>query len=137
MRASKPAAPLFSSHHCLGGASSEEADLGSVDAPWSRLVRNQKERTCHFSNVCFDGQRQGWSYFADASEFVGSRKRFSAGLDVWGRGDFGFARAGPPASEDMSFRLHRRPPMHQYTNAPMYQSMHRCANAPANAPIHL
>ena len=107
MRASKP--PVFSSHHCLGGASSEEADLGSVDAPWSRIVRNQKERTCQFTNVCFDGQRQGWSYFADASEFVGSRKRFSAGLDVWGRGDFGFARAGPPASEDMSFRLHRRP----------------------------
>ena len=109
MRASSAPAKLFSSHHCLGGASSEEADLGSVDAPWSRVVRNQKERTCQFTNVCFDGQRQGWSYFADTSEFVGSRKRFSAGLDVWARGDFGFARAGPPASEDISFRLHRRP----------------------------
>ena len=111
MAATRAAAPLFSSHHCLGGASSDEADLGSVDAPWARIVRNQKERTCHFTNVCFDGQRQGpsWSYFADATEFVGNRKRFSAGLDVWARGDFGFARAGPPASEDMSFRLHRRP----------------------------
>ena len=109
MRASSAPAKLFSSHHCLGGASSEEADLGSVDAPWSRVVRNQKERTCQFTNVCFDGQRQGWSYFADTSEFVGSRKRFSAGLDVWARGDFGFARAGPPASEDISFRLLRRP----------------------------
>ena len=109
LRASSAPARLFSSHHCLGGASSEEADLGSVDAPWSRVVRNQKERTCQFTNVCFDGQRQGWSYFADTSEFVGSRKRFSAGLDVWARGDFGFARAGPPASEDISFRLYRRP----------------------------
>ena len=41
----------FSTHLCLGGwdagaDSAGRADLGSVDVPWARLARNQKERTC-------------------------------------------------------------------------------------------
>ena len=97
---------LHSSHVCLGGWDGGadalgRADLGSVDAPWARLVRNQKERTCLFRNVCFDGAREGWVYFARGNEFQHA-KRVRAAVDVWARGDF--AQMGE-ISEDHSFAL--------------------------------
>ena len=106
-------APPYSSHVCLGGwdagaDADGRADLGSVDAPWARLVRNQKERTCLFRNVCFDGKSSGsgsvgWTYYAQPHEFTGAR-RFRAGVDIWARGDF--ARMGE-VSEDHTFALLR------------------------------
>ena len=78
-----PGPEMHSSHVCLGGTGVDEPDLGSVDAPWRRLARNQKERTCLFTNVCYDSAQAGWAYYADAHEFTSSeRLRFSAGLDV-------------------------------------------------------
>ena len=109
-----PSPGAFSSHFCLGGWDAGTdgtgiADLGSVDVPWARLQRNQKERTCVFRNVCYHagkhhagkGADLGWVYFAQRDEFRMS-KRVRAGVDVWARGDF--ARMGD-VSEDHSFAL--------------------------------
>ena len=71
----------MSSHMCLGGWDANPngaggVDLGSVDAPWPQLVRNQKERTCVFRNVCFDGRDgvRSWVYYAQNGEFAGARR---------------------------------------------------------------
>jgi hypothetical protein len=99
---------VFSTHHCLGGwdgrpdATGVGVDLGSLDR--GGLHRNQKERTCLFSNVCFDRRGPGtWVYFATDDEFVGAQ-RVHAGVDVWARGDF--AHSGSSAV-DHTFELRR------------------------------
>ena len=111
----------FSSHRCLGSTDIDEPDLSSVDAPWPRVLRNQKERTCVFENVCFDVRGDGWTYFADQHEFAASSRRraFRAGIDVWARGNFG--RQGL-VSEDLTFQLQRRPipPRAVYLDAPLH-----------------
>ena len=102
--------PRYSSHLCVGGWSvNGDADLGSVDVPQQLLARNAKERTCLFRDVCFrsrrDGQAGQWVYFARQGEFR-QRRRFTAGVDIWARGNFGNT-AG--ISEDHSFALVREP----------------------------
>lgn len=103
---------IHSSHHCIGGWDvgadvNGQVDLGSVDAPWPRLVRNQKERSCLFRNVCFNGSAGAgsgsWVYFASDDE-LSAKTRMRAGVDVWARGDFG--RMGE-ISEDHSFAIVR------------------------------
>ena len=111
----------FSSHRCLGSTDIDEPDLSSVDAPWPRVLRNQKERTCVFENVCFDVRGDGWTYYADQHEFSTSSRRrtFRAGIDVWARGNFG--RQGL-VSEDLTFKVQRRPipPRAAYLDAPLH-----------------
>mgnify|MGYP004320876589 FL=1 len=83
------AAGRWSDHRCLG-APDAGLDIGGVDFGGSqtrRLHRNQKERTCIFHNVCYDGalvdsKPAGWTYFAHPDEFVGL-DAFAAGVDVW------------------------------------------------------
>ena len=85
---------MHSSHNCLGGwdvqadSSNGAIDLNSIDAPWTQLARNQKERTCVFRNVCFDGRQRSWVYYAAAGEFRGMRQ-VRAAVDIWARGGFG------------------------------------------------
>ena len=102
-----PSAPVYSSHHCLGGwdaghGAGGRANIGSVDAPYPRLTRNQKERTCLFRNVCFDGE-SGWLYHARPQEFQGAH-RVRAAVDIWARGDF--ARSAG-VSVDHTFAISR------------------------------
>ena len=122
------ARPVFSSHRCVGGwdarttdvsASNTLVDLGSIDGPRLALLRNQKERTCVFRNVCFDGQTRNsqmgsWVYFARSDEFRSAPKRVHANVDIWARGNFGntdrisvdhhfeLSRAAVPSSADGS-----------------------------------
>jgi hypothetical protein len=92
-----------SSHYCLGGwdpvPPTQSADLGSVDAPWSQLARNQHERGCLFRNICFTGSGN-WNYYASPDEFQ-EAETLRAGVDVWSRG--GFGRDLPP--RDRTFHV--------------------------------
>ncbi|KAL1503134.1 hypothetical protein AB1Y20_011196 [Prymnesium parvum] len=122
-----------SSHRCLGawdGGSEWHggADLGTVDAPRHRLLRNQKERSCLFHHVCFDRRRRGWAYFARPAEFSSARS-FPTGVDIWARGDFARAAA---LSVDHSFAVHRGgvPSRGAYFSAPLLIKV--AALAPAN-----
>ena len=98
-----------SSHRCIGGwdvgvdASSTGTDLESVDAPFARLARNQKERTCLFRQVCFSNG--SWVYFAKGDEFRG-QSRAQGGIDIWARGDFGHQA---DFSVDHTFALRHSP----------------------------
>ncbi|KAL3913565.1 MAG: hypothetical protein SGPRY_007938, partial [Prymnesium sp.] len=123
----------LSSHTCLGGwdGGSDQlggADIGSVNAPPHRLLRNQKERSCLFRHVCFDAKKGVWTYFAPPGEFraVG---RFAAGVDIWARGDF--SRASH-FSVDQHFVVHRGVPSDRvrYLDAPVLIKI--AALAPAN-----
>ena len=54
-------------------------DLGSLDRG---DASQPEERTCLFSNVCFDSHAPGtWVYFARDDEFVG--QALHAGVGVW------------------------------------------------------
>jgi len=94
---------MRSSHHCLGGwdpvPPTESADLGTVDAPWGQISRNQHERGCVFRNVCFRAGGE-WNYYAPLGEFE-EVETLRAGVDVWSRG--GFGRNLPP--KDQPFRV--------------------------------
>ena len=117
------AAGRWSDHRCLG-APDAGLDIGGVDFGGSqtrRLHRNQKERTCIFHNVCYDGalvdsKPAGWTYFAHPDEFVGL-DAFAAGVDVWARGDFG---GNGNRSVDHTFRVrHASVPAHaEYLQTP-------------------
>lgn len=94
---------MRSAHHCLGGwdpvSPTQSVDLGSVDAPWSQLSRNQYERGCLFRNICFTGSGD-WNYYASPGEFL-EAETLRAGVDVLSRG--GFGRDLPP--RDRIFRV--------------------------------
>ena len=99
----------FSSHHCLGGWDAGSEDLGSVDGPWARLSRNQKERTCLFRNVCL--QHGAWTYFAaHGTDFpqTGTGHRFRSAVDIWARGNFAHSEE---RSVDHWFTLKRGSPV--------------------------
>ena len=100
----------------------------SVDAARNRQLRNQKERTCLFRDVCFDRRKGGWYYFAPADEFL-SVRGFEAGVDIWARGDFGRASA---ISVDHRFAVRRGgvPKTAEFFRAPMLIKV--AALAPAN-----